>query len=113
MSLSVCSLRLIAGDRMHALRDQLLDQLSAGRLVLDHHDISGKSFALLAHRPFQLGILHALAQYVQQVKVLAFDAPAHAHAEIAELAGLVGGVPALHDLIEFLGELVRGMALSG
>jgi hypothetical protein len=71
-------LRLVTGDRMHAVGDQLLDQLGAGRLVLDQYDISHKSFALLAHRPLQHGILHALAQYGQQVKVFAPDPPARA-----------------------------------
>ena len=44
---------------------------------------------------------------MQQIEVLALNAPARAHAEIAELGGLVGGVPALHDAVEFPRPLVR------
>ena len=57
-------------------------------------------FRFLASAPTLDGILHALAQYVQEIEVLAGDAPARAHAEIAELSRLVGGVPALHDAVE-------------
>ena len=38
--------------------------------------------------------------------------PARAHAEIAELGRLVGGVPALHDALEALGPLVLAVALE-
>jgi len=41
-------LRLVTGHRMHAFGGRLLDQLGAGRLVLDQHDMSRNSFALLA-----------------------------------------------------------------
>jgi hypothetical protein len=47
---------------------------------------------------------------VHQVEVLAFDAPCRADAKIAELGGLVGGVPALHDAVEFLGPFVWRIA---
>ena len=40
---------------------------------------------------------------MQQIEVLALDPPARADAEIAELGGLVGGVPALHDMVELVG----------
>src|SRR5438132_4917108 len=43
---------------------------------------------------------------MQEIEVLAGDAPARAHAEIAELGRLVGGVPALHDAVEEGGPLV-------
>ena len=49
---------------------------------------------------------------MQQVEVLAPDAPGGADAEVAKLARLVGGVPALHDLVEFLGKLVRRVILE-
>ncbi len=84
-------LRLVAGDRMQAQLDQFLDQLGARGLVLDQHDTRIESFGLQAHRALQFGILHALAQYMQQIEVLAGDAPARAHAKIAELGRLVGG----------------------
>ena len=63
-------------------------------------------FRFLASAPTLDGILHALAQYLQEIEVLAGDAPARAHAEIAELGRLVGGVPALHDAVEEGGQLV-------
>src|SRR6516162_5614685 len=44
---------------------------------------------------------------MQQVKVLALDPAARAHAEIAQLARLVGSVPALHDAVELPRPLVR------
>src|SRR5277367_1065957 len=65
---------------------------------------------LVAHDALQLGVFHAPAQYVDEVEVLARDAPARAHAEIAELARLVGGVPALQDALEGGGQLVRQVA---
>jgi hypothetical protein len=61
---------------------------------------------LLAHRALELGVFHALAQYVEQIKVLAQYPPAGADAEIAELARLAGSVPALHDALEFLRQFV-------
>ena len=36
--------------------------------------------------------------------------PAHADTEIAELGSLVGGVPALHDVVELVGPRVRRLA---
>src|ERR1700736_1938967 len=41
------------------------------------------------------------------MEVLAGNPPARAHAEIAELGRLVGGVPALHDAVEEGGPLAR------
>jgi len=72
--------------------------------------LAAKGLALLAHRALQLGIFHAPPQHVQQVKVLALDPPGGADAEIAELGGLVGGVPALHDAVELVGAFVRCVA---
>jgi hypothetical protein len=100
-------LRLVAGHGVQALLDQFLGQLGPRHIVLDQHDTGFEGRALLAHCALQLGIFHPLAQYVQQVEVFALDAPAGADAEIAELGGLVGSVPALHDAIELLGPLVR------
>jgi len=40
----------IAGDRMQAVGDQLLDQLDAKSLVLDQHDTRLERLALLAYR---------------------------------------------------------------
>jgi hypothetical protein len=49
-------LRLVSGDRVEAVSDQLLDQLGAGGLVLDRHDCGVKGSGLLAHRPLELRI---------------------------------------------------------
>jgi hypothetical protein len=65
----VVLIRLIAGDRMKTLGDQFLDQLGAGSLVFDQHDIRVESLALLAHGALQLGVFHASAQHVQQVNM--------------------------------------------
>ena len=46
-------LRLIAGDRVEALADQLLNQLGARGLILDQHDIGADSLVLLAHGALQ------------------------------------------------------------
>src|ERR1700730_8580241 len=99
-------LRLVAGDGMQAQLDQFLDPLGARGLVLDQHDTGIEGLGLLAHRALQFGVLRAPAQYMQQIEVLAGDAPARAHAEIAELGRLVGGVPALHDAVESGGQLI-------
>ena len=48
-------LRLVAGDRVQTLLDQLLDQLGARGLVLDQHDIGREGLALLAYRALQPG----------------------------------------------------------
>jgi hypothetical protein len=79
---------------------------------LDQHDIGAKPLVLLAHRTLQLGIFHAPAQDIEQIEVLALDPPARAHAEIAELGRVVGGVPALHDAGEFVGPFVRRVAVE-
>ena len=57
-------LRLIAGDGVEAVGNQLLDQLGARGLVLDQHDTGAKQRVLVAHRALQLGVFHAPAQYV-------------------------------------------------
>ena len=43
-------LRLVTGDRVQTVLDQLLDQLGAGGLVLDQHNTGVEGLALLAHR---------------------------------------------------------------
>jgi hypothetical protein len=55
-------LGLIAGNCMKTHGGLFLDQLGAGRLVLDQYDTRVESLALLAHRALELGIFHALAQ---------------------------------------------------
>src|SRR5882762_7776306 len=67
---------------------------------------------LLAHRAFERRIFEPLAQQAQQVKVLAPHTPGRTDAEVAELGRLVGGVPALHDVLEALRPLVLAVALE-
>src|SRR5207249_12091953 len=61
---------------------------------------------------FERRIFEPLAQQAQQVKVLASDTPGRADAEVAELGRLVGGIPALHDVLEALGPLVLAVTLE-
>jgi hypothetical protein len=49
--------RLVAGDAVAAVVDQLLDQLGAGRLVLDQHNIRSEQAVLFAHRALERRIL--------------------------------------------------------
>src|SRR5580704_12105508 len=53
-----------------------------------------------------------LAPHVEEKEVLAFDAPSRADTEIAELGGLVGGIPTLHDPLEAIGPFVVAIALE-
>ena len=94
--------RLVAGDGMAALGDQLLDQLGARGLVLDQHDVGIEQALLLAHRALERRVFEPPAEHAEEEEVLAVDAPGRAHREIAELGRLVGGVPALHDAVEAL-----------
>src|SRR5271166_1532152 len=100
-------LRPVARDGVKALLDQFLDQLGARGLVLYQHHARPEPLVFLAHAALQLGVFHAPVQYVEQIEVLALDPPARAHAEIAELGRLVGGVPALYDAVEALGQFRR------
>ena len=87
--------------------DRGLRATAPAGLVLDQHDARSEPLMLVAHRPLELRILHALAQYVEQIEVLAGNAPGGADAEIAELGRFAGGVPALHDALERLGQFAR------
>ena len=55
---------LVAGDRVQTLGHQLLDQLGAGRLILDQHHARREGLGLLADRALQFGIFHAPAQHI-------------------------------------------------
>jgi hypothetical protein len=107
MRMTFVGLRLVAGDRVDALLDQLLDQLGPRGLVLDQHDRRPEPLVLPAHVALQLRVFHAPAQQVDQIEVIAGNAPGRADAEIAELGRLVGGVPALHDALELLRQRAR------
>src|SRR5215510_7792647 len=54
--------RLVAGDAMAALGDQILDQLRARSLVLDQHDAGVEQVLLRAHRAFEGRIFEAPAE---------------------------------------------------
>ena len=94
--------RLISGHGMAALLDQLLDQLGAGGLVLDQHDVGPEQALLLARRAFERRVFQPPAEQVEQEEIFAFHPPGRAHREIAELGRLVRGIPALHDAVEAL-----------
>ncbi|HXO39275.1 MAG TPA: hypothetical protein VN872_11595 [Candidatus Acidoferrum sp.] len=84
----------------HTFRLQVLNQLGSRRLVLDKNCIGGMkicvlSLSLVLHRAFQIGVIEALAEYVQQVVKAVKDAPGGANAKIIEIAALVCCIPAL------------------
>ena len=88
--------RLAARDAMAAIRNQVLDQLCSGGLVLDQHNIRTKLPLLVEHRTFELRIFEASAEETNEKDMLVFHPPRRAHRKITELGRLVGGVPALH-----------------
>src|SRR5271168_242580 len=104
--------RLVARHAVAALDDELLDQLGARGLVLDQHDTRIEQVLLLAHRALERRIIEPPAEYTEEEEVLAVCSPSRAHREIAELARLVGGVPALDDAVEALGQVVLSIALE-
>src|SRR5712671_4195315 len=104
--------RLVAGENMAAVGDQLLDQLGARGLVLDQHLVRTEQAQLLPHGALECRILEPSAEHSEEKEVLAFHSPSCAHREVAELGCLVGGVPALHDTVEALRALVLAIALE-
>src|SRR3984893_18547164 len=94
----VCG-RLVAGDAMAAVGDQLLDQLGARGLVLDQHLVRTEQAQLLPHGALERRVLEPPAEHSEEEEVLAFHSPSCAHREVADLGRLVGGVPALHDTV--------------
>jgi hypothetical protein len=71
---NLVALRLVAGDGVKTLGDQLLDQLGPRGLVLDQHDTRAEPLVLPPHRLLQLGIFQAPPQHVEQIEVLAGNA---------------------------------------
>src|SRR5438270_8610900 len=63
--------RLVAGDTVAALGDQLLYQLGAGGLVLDQHDIRVEQALLRAHRAFERRIFEPAAEYGEEKELFA------------------------------------------
>ena len=55
-------IRLVTGDAMAALGDQILDQLRARGLVLDQHDAGVEQILLLAYRAFKRRVFEAPAE---------------------------------------------------
>jgi hypothetical protein len=53
--------RLVAGDGVEAVGDQLLDQLGARGLVLDKPDTGALERVLVAHGALQFRVFHAPA----------------------------------------------------
>src|SRR5690242_14755216 len=91
--------RLVAGHTVAAISYQLLDELSAGGLVLDQHLGRIKQALLLEDGPLERRILEPPSEHTEEEDVLATHSPGCAYREITELGGLVGGVPALHDAV--------------
>jgi hypothetical protein len=63
--------RLVAGDGVEAVGDQLLDQLGARGLVLNQHDTGAEQRVLIAHCALQFRVFHPPAQYLEQLKLVA------------------------------------------
>src|SRR5581483_1482643 len=59
------------------------------------------------HSPFEFGIIHAFAQYMQEVKLSILHSPSGTDAKIAQFSVLVCGIPTLKN------QLKRGRQISG
>ena len=55
---------------------------------------------LFFHCAFEIGIFHATTKDVQQIEMLVFFAPGRADTIVVQLAGFIGGIPALHNTLE-------------
>src|SRR5207244_1349133 len=84
-----------------AVLNKFLNKLRARGFVLDKNICWSKTLCLFAYRPFQVRIVQAFADHMQQINSLVLDAPGGAHTEVAELSTLVRCVPALKNQIEF------------
>jgi hypothetical protein len=82
----------ITGDSVDPLLEKLLDQLSAGGLVLDQDDARLERLPLLAHRTLEIRIPHPFAQDVEQVDAFLLDPPGRADTVVAQFARLVRGI---------------------
>ena len=60
--------RLVAGDAVAAISDQLLDQLGTGGLVLDQHHARMEQALLLAYGALQRRILEPPAKHTDEKK---------------------------------------------
>src|SRR5205814_8177396 len=78
------AVRVVAGDTVAAIMDQLLDQLGPGGLVLDQHLARTEQPLLLAHGALQRWVLEPPAEHAEEEEVLATHPPSCAHREIAE-----------------------------
>src|SRR5580658_7557192 len=101
------SFRLHRANSGKALLDELLDQLRAGSFALDQDGGSSEQSVLLSRGPLEVGVAELLAEHVEQIEVLLPEPPSGADGIIRELGGLVRGIPALNDLLEFTIERLR------
>jgi hypothetical protein len=95
---------------MHALSDAFLYELNDRGSILDQHHSGFVRFCLCANGPLHFGVIHTSPKHVEQIDTRPFDSPSRADTKVAELGGLVGGVPALHNQVEALGQSVRPIA---
>jgi hypothetical protein len=67
---------------------------------------------VLAHGAFERRVFEPPAEHAEEEEVFAFHSPGCAHRKITELGRLVGGVPALHDAVEWLRNFLVTIALE-
>src|SRR4029077_10197658 len=77
--------RLVAGDAVAAIGDQLLDQLGTGSLVLDQQLGRMEQALLLAHRALERRVFEPPAEHTEKKEVFVSHTPGCAHRVIAEL----------------------------
>lgn len=77
------------------VRSEILNQLGAGRLILDQHSPGLVLVTEFDHLPLEGRIVQSLSKDIEQVVAAVVDSPGSADAEVVELAAFVGGVPAL------------------
>src|SRR5208337_3983663 len=88
------AVRLHARHVRHPRLDQLLDELRARGLVLDQDGLRAEELVLLGDGALELGKAELPAEYVEEIEVLALEAPGGADGIVGELGGLLA-VPQL------------------
>src|ERR1700730_6166674 len=79
------------------------DQLGTRCLILDQDRMRPVLVRQRLHLALEIRIVETLAEHIDQVELVADPFPGRAHAVVAELGGLVCGVPTLQDPPEPLG----------
>src|SRR5947209_4953876 len=74
---------------------QILDELSAGALVLDHDLIGIEPLGLGDDRALEIGVVETPTKDVDQEEIVPVYAPGRADGKVVQLGHLGGGVPAL------------------